>query len=680
VPSSVLSEEGVDLNGDGIASDDCTGAQYRAAIDAQTALVEAPLNPPDVPSRNEEIFHSSYQDDWHNDQNIGVSGAKYLHICGFQMQNATTLKVTAKPTISVAYDPLSPLQFTLTSGTLFDQALGEGDGVVPLLSAQRQPHSTNPNEFLNPNTMERVVPGKNDDVEHVALMYNQTVWNMIGAFLKDQLVPDTLLSFATSAETAGTVATQHIVITGSGYVPIQDSLGNQNTQYTDIAAKKIPNLDITYGGDDPWININAPSDVDFTIHGGASNHAIEVNALQLAQDGTVLSLRRYRFDATGHAWQVHISATMGKPVVDPVVGVDTNDSGTYEAGELISPSHSSGTGPVDTTSPTLDAVFSMGMNTVLVQLTAHDDMTANPAIHYTINDGQIEDYSTLLSFPSNGSVVLKAFAEDAMGNTSALLTTTPIIGTTLGNISTRLRVEAGDNVLIGGFIITGTDPKRVIVRAIGPSLPFADELADPFLELHDSSGALLEANDNWVDSPNKQAIIDSTIPPGHDLESAIIRSLPPGSYTAIVRGTNNETGIGVVEAYDLDPTANSKLANISTRGLVQTGDNVLIAGTIVVGQASQKVLIRALGPSVPVAGNLADPTLELHDVNGALLEANDNWVDSPNKQAIIDSTIPPPNDMESAIVRTLTPANYTAIVRGVGDATGIAVVEIYALN
>jgi CSLREA domain-containing protein len=255
-----------------------------------------------------------------------------------------------------------------------------------------------------------------------------------------------------------------------------------------------------------------------------------------------------------------------------------------------------------------------------------------------------------------------------------------LVPPTLANISTRLRVETGDNVLIGGFIVTGTQPKKIIVRAIGPSLPFADKLADPILELHDSSGALLETNDNWMDSPNKQAIIDSTIPPNDPLESAIVRSVAPGNYTAIERGVNNGTGIGVVEAYDLDTSANSKLANISTRGLVQTGDNVLFAGTIVVGQASQKVIIRALGPSTGVPGAMADPTLELYDGNGALLEANDNWVDSPNKQAIIDSTIPPPNNAESAIVRTLTPANYTAIVRGANNSTGIAVVEVYALN
>jgi hypothetical protein len=249
----------------------------------------------------------------------------------------------------------------------------------------------------------------------------------------------------------------------------------------------------------------------------------------------------------------------------------------------------------------------------------------------------------------------------------------------LVNISTRLPVLGGDNVLIGGFIVTGTQPKKVIIRAIGPSLPLPGVLADPILELYQGS-TLLESNDNWMDSPEKQAILDSTIPPSNPLESAIVRSVAPGTYTAVVRGVNNGTGIGVVEAYDLDQTANSELANISTRGFVQTGDNVLIAGTIIVGQASQTVIIRALGPSVPVSGNLSDPTLELRDSNGAILDANDNWVDSPNKQAIIDSTIPPSNNLESAILRTLTPANYTAIVRGVNDSTGIAVVEIYALN
>jgi uncharacterized delta-60 repeat protein len=262
-------------------------------------------------------------------------------------------------------------------------------------------------------------------------------------------------------------------------------------------------------------------------------------------------------------------------------------------------------------------------------------------------------------------------------------TPTPVPVTTLANISTRLRVETGDNVLIGGFIVTGTQPKKVIIRAIGTSLPFSDKLENPTLELHGPNG-LIEANDDWVNSPNYQAILDSTIPPSNNLESAIVAMLPANNagYTAIVRGANGGTGIGVVEAYDLDIAADSKLANISTRGLVQTGDNVLIAGTIVVGQAPQRVIIRAIGPSLPIAGKMENPALELRDANGGLMQANDNWVDSADKQAIIDTTIPPSHDLESAII-ALLPANnasYTAIVRGVNDTTGIAVVEVYALD
>ena len=238
---------------------------------------------------------------------------------------------------------------------------------------------------------------------------------------------------------------------------------------------------------------------------------------------------------------------------------------------------------------------------------------------------------------------------------------------TLGNISTRLRVETGENVLIGGFIVTGTQPKRVIVRAIGPSLAsqFSGALADPFLELRDSSGVLILSNDNWR-SDQEAEIMATMIPPTDDLESAIVATLPANNsaYTAIVRGVNGGTGIGVVEVYDLNQAADSKLANISTRGLVQTGDDVLIGGLIVLGPNPLRVIVRAIGPSLSVLGALADPTLELHDGNGA----------------VIATTIPPSNDQESAIVRSLAPGNYTAIVRGVNNSTGVALVEAYGLN
>jgi plastocyanin len=253
---------------------------------------------------------------------------------------------------------------------------------------------------------------------------------------------------------------------------------------------------------------------------------------------------------------------------------------------------------------------------------------------------------------------------------------------TFGNISTRLRVETADNALIGGFIITGTQPKKVIVRAIGPSLSslFPGALTDPILELRNSSGTLIRANDNWR-SDQEAEIMATTIPPSDDLESAIVETLPANNsaYTAIVRGVNNGTGIGVVEAYDLNQAANSKLANISTRGLVQTGDNVLIGGLIVLGQNPLRVIVRGIGPSLPVSGALSDPTLELRNGNGGLIRANDNWR-SDQEAEIMATTIPPANDLESAIVENLAPGTYTAIVRGANDATGVAAVEAYGLN
>jgi hypothetical protein len=248
----------------------------------------------------------------------------------------------------------------------------------------------------------------------------------------------------------------------------------------------------------------------------------------------------------------------------------------------------------------------------------------------------------------------------------------------LGNISTRAVVGTDDNVLIGGFIITGNQEKKVVVRAMGPSLPVPGKLANPRLDLYGGS-QLLESNDNWQTSPNAQAIIDSTVAPGNSLEAAVVRSLPPGGYTAVVNGVGG-TGIGTIEIYDLDPAADAKLANISSRGIVQTGDNAMIGGIIIVGTSAQKVIVRAIGPSLPLAGKLLDPMVELYNQNGVSIGANDNWRTGGQEAEIIASTVPPLNEAEAAIVQTLPPAGYTAIVRGKDGTTGLALVEVYALD
>ena len=275
------------------------------------------------------------------------------------------------------------------------------------------------------------------------------------------------------------------------------------------------------------------------------------------------------------------------------------------------------------------------------------------------------------------AAVTKAAADPANFNPAQLL-----------NISTRARVQTGDNVLFGGFIVTGTDPKQVLLRAMGPSIkvngvPVQGRMEDPTLELRNSSGALVTSNNDWKESPNRTEIEQTGIPPTEDKESAIVRTLAPGAYTAIVRGNGNSTGIAVVEVYDLGLSVTSILANISSRSFVETGDNAMIGGFIAGNQpGATEILVRAIGPSIQgqVPNALADPTLELHDSNGGLIATNDNWKDAPERTQIEDTGIPPSHDDESALLRMLFPGQYTAIVRGANNGTGVGVVEVYNIR
>lgn len=262
-------------------------------------------------------------------------------------------------------------------------------------------------------------------------------------------------------------------------------------------------------------------------------------------------------------------------------------------------------------------------------------------------------------------------------------TATPI-ASSLGNISTRLRVLTGDHVLFGGMIATGTAGKRVIIRAIGPTLTdlgVPNSLADPTLDLFQDSSPV-SGNDDWRNSPQEAEIASSGFAPNKDAESAIIATLIPGqNYTAIVRGKNGETGIGLVEVFDLDPAAAAKLGNISTRGFVDVDDNVMIAGLIVTpnNAGSLHVLIRALGPTLGefgVPGFLEDPRLELVDASGTVLRSNASW-QSDQALQIQSANLAPKYDQEAALIETLAPGQYTAIVRGTGGTTGVGLVEVY---
>jgi hypothetical protein len=248
-----------------------------------------------------------------------------------------------------------------------------------------------------------------------------------------------------------------------------------------------------------------------------------------------------------------------------------------------------------------------------------------------------------------------------------------------------MQVQTGDNVMIAGFILTGTAPKTVVIRAVGPSLRqvgLADVLNDPILELRGTDGAVLSANDNWKDDSATATQLQARgFALQNDLEAAIIATLTPGAYTATVHGKNGTTGNGLVEVYDLDQDSASELANISTRGSVQPGDAVMIGGFVLGGDGNARVLVRAIGPSLAqfgVADSLSDPALEIHDGNGALLQRNNNWR-ATQESAIRATGMPPGSDAEAAILMDLAPGAYTAIVTGENGAKGVGLVEIFGL-
>jgi hypothetical protein len=263
-----------------------------------------------------------------------------------------------------------------------------------------------------------------------------------------------------------------------------------------------------------------------------------------------------------------------------------------------------------------------------------------------------------------------------------------------------MRVQTGDNVGIGGFIVTGVlppavididaegfiGPKHVLIRAVGPSLAqfgVPNVLADPVLELHGPGAFVTIADDNWRDDPVQEAAILATgIAPTNNLESAIDATLNPGAYTAIVRGKNNTSGIALVEVYDLSQADFAKLANISTRASVETGDNIVIAGFILGGNSgADRIVVRGIGPSltpVGVSNALSDPTLELRDGNGALVGSNNDWQDNPAQaEELTAAGLAPANNLESGIAATLPPGLYTVLLAGRNNGMGVGLVEVY---
>ncbi|MEO6969650.1 MAG: PKD domain-containing protein [Chthoniobacterales bacterium] len=348
-------------------------------------------------------------------------------------------------------------------------------------------------------------------------------------------------------------------------------------------------------------------------------------------------------------------------------------------------------------SVTVTAIPTGGLPGFSTRFTAKPGAGASIASYsWTFDDGTFSDsQDPKKTFPVAGDYSVRVTATASTGDnvTATIPITVGAAFTSLVNVSTRLQVGLGESVGINGFIVTGTaGTKKVILRAIGPSLAaqgVAGVLGNPFLELHDSTGAMIASNDDWettivggVITADQSSVIYATgLAPTDSMESAMVVDLLPGAYTAVIYGVNGETGVGLADIYDLDPASPATVANLSTRGMVGTDANVLIGGFIVGGTESSNALVRAIGPSLVLVGlsnTLSDPTLELYDANGVLIGINDNWGDT--QMAEIQATgLAPLDPYESVIDRSFLPGAYTAIVAGKDGTSGIALVEIYKL-
>ena len=325
----------------------------------------------------------------------------------------------------------------------------------------------------------------------------------------------------------------------------------------------------------------------------------------------------------------------------------------------------------------------------------YEDAPLNYLVDYPFIHGLVfpESTSALLGLNAAGEIIFRyqypsAPCQVAFNSIPLHLENTafPRVGPQALNLSTRGMVSAGENVLIGGFIVTGTDPKTIVLRALGPSLSrfgVSGVLADPVLTLHNSSGTVIATNDDWQTDFGAAFIVANGLAPTNPSESATLQNLAPGAYTVVVSGKDSTPGISLVEAYDLSTGFNSRLSNISTRGSVGTGDNVLISGFIIGDVASETVVVRALGPSLASSGvsnPLSDPTLTIYDLNGTVIASNDNWQDDDHATDIQRNGLAPVNALESATVLHLPSGAYSVIVRGANGGTGVALAEVYDLD
>ena len=498
-----------------------------------------------------------------------------------------------------------------------------------------------------------------------------TLWSK-GQIIDLGTLPGGATSYATGINDAGQITGWSDTLEpGSSFPRPDHAFIYENGQMTDLG-----NISATsqFGNFSVGNAINASGEVtgwsvtdSFEIHaflysggsmtdlgtlGGSESRGRAINAA-----GEVVGWSYVPNDSAAHAFFMG-----GGPMLDLGTVSGSNNSyaiGINAAGDIVGNSTSTGSGPFLSLAGGPPVNLNTYIDTFLQVLSSAKG---------------INDAGQILAEGTTDNFVQKPF----------LLTPSGGMDHHLANISTRLEVGTADNVLIAGFIIQGPDgsTKEVAVRGIGPSLTgfgIANPLANPTLELHNASGAAIATNDNWKDTQEAE-INAAQLAPTDDLESAIIQTLSPGAYTAVVSGAGGGTGVGLAEVYDLAQTSGASVVNISTRGLVGVGDNVMIGGVIITGADPVNAVVRAIGPSLGgfgVVGALQDPTLELHDANGNVT-SNDNWRDTQEAELLADQ-LAPTDDRESAIAATLVPGAYTAIVSGKNNTSGVALIEFYQL-
>jgi len=479
-------------------------------------------------------------------------------------------------------------------------------------------------------------------------------------------------SFKVSTELVDTFGYSHLalgsaVLEGAGFLTLTN-LGSSGQDGVEISFGKVDSFDV---GLDPIVD--AEGNPSHYI--GAYLEAIAIGSLN-GVPGQPLGVTRFTQVGPG-IYDITADFT--------AIGSPTQHVQVFNQGTLVAdfPGH---TGPVGTASAWVNGIGKLGGGTDCIRARWPDNtsflISGADGTSYIGDELRIlAEGAQTINYKSALQLLTAGIPEITVVDAQSAFRPAP-----LGNISTRLQVGTADRVMIAGFIVQGSAPKHVLLRAIGPSLiqfGVPDALADPVLELHGPAGFTTVINNNWMDDPvQKAAILATGLAPTNNLEAAIDATLNPGTYTAIAKGNNNTTGVGLVEVYDLNATSGSLLANISTRGFVQTGDKVMIGGFIVVSQPT-RVIVRAIGPSLTQFGvpdALANPTLQLRDSNGTLVIANNDWQDDPAQAAQLTAAgLAPTNPLESGLATTLSPGLYTALVAGVNNATGNAVVEAYAL-